>query len=151
MQRPTKMKSTKAFNPLKIRNKSEHHKNRGLLLTAFTLVEMLIVVLILGALAAIAIPRITNASKSAKDSACKTNVDLMNRQIELYNFSTGSWPQQLTDVTGDTDYFPDGPPECPVGWDYEMDNDTHRVIGHGDHTQSQGGGRGWWWWWRRWW
>jgi prepilin-type N-terminal cleavage/methylation domain-containing protein len=108
---------------------------------AFSLFEMLIAVLILGALAVIAIPRITNASKSAKDRICKTNVDLMNRQIELYHLSTGSWPQQLADVTGNAAYFPDGPPECPLGWDYEID-DNYRVIDHYDHTQQAQAGDG---------
>ncbi len=109
---------------------------------AFTLVEMLIVVLILGAVAAIAIPRITNASKAAKDRACKTNVDIMNRQIELFHLNTGSWPQQLADVTGNTDYFPDGPPECPFGWEYEMSQDNYRVIKHGDHSDEVRDGEG---------
>jgi prepilin-type N-terminal cleavage/methylation domain-containing protein len=118
---------------------------------AFTLVEMLIVVLILGALAVIAIPRISNASKAAKDRVCRTNVDLMNRQIELYHFNTGSWPQKLTDVTKNPDYFPDGPPECPFEWDYKMGEDNYRVVGHGDHSQEEQHGRPgrrWWEWWR---
>ena len=130
---------------------------------AFTLVEMLIVVLILGAISVIAIPRITNASKAAKDRACKTNVDIINRQIELFHLNTGSWPQQLADVTENTDYFPDGPPECPFGWEYEMSQDNHRVIKHGDHSDEvqggddddsrgsrrgrRGGWRSWWRWW----
>ena len=84
----------------------------------FTLVELLIVVLIIGALAAIAIPRIGSSAANAKTNACKTNVDTINSQIELFMANTGSWPTALTDVTEDTDYFPDGAPACPYGTAY---------------------------------
>ena len=50
----------------------------------FTLVELMIVVLILGALATIAIPRIMSGATIARTNACKTNVRMMNSQIELY-------------------------------------------------------------------
>ena len=80
----------------------------------FTLVELMIVVLILGALAAIAVPRILGGATTAKANACKTNIDMMNSQIELYYANNGVWPTTLTDVTQDTDYFPDGEPTCPV-------------------------------------
>jgi len=80
----------------------------------FTLVELMIVVLILGALAAIAIPRIMGGAATARANACATNIDLINSQIELYNANTGSWPADLEIVTKDTDYFPDGEPVCPV-------------------------------------
>jgi len=49
----------------------------------FCLVELLIVVLILGALAAIAIPAISAISGAAKVNVCSTNIDLLNRQIEM--------------------------------------------------------------------
>ena len=80
----------------------------------FTLVELMIVVLILGALAAIAIPRIVGGATTARNNACATNIDLINSQIELYNANTGSWPADLEVVTRDTDYFPDGEPKCPI-------------------------------------
>jgi prepilin-type N-terminal cleavage/methylation domain-containing protein len=80
----------------------------------FTLVELMIVVLILGALAAIAIPRIMGGAAAARANGCATNIDLINSQIELYYANTGDWPTTLDVVTGDTDYFPDGPPVCPV-------------------------------------
>ncbi|MHC4329411.1 MAG: prepilin-type N-terminal cleavage/methylation domain-containing protein, partial [Planctomycetota bacterium] len=51
----------------------------------FTLVELMIVVLILGALAAIAIPRILGGAARARANACQTNIDLLNSQLELYN------------------------------------------------------------------
>ncbi len=81
---------------------------------AFSLVELMIVVLILGALAAIAIPRITGGAQTARINACRSNVDLINSQIELYYQNTGDWPNNLKKVTTDTDYFPDGEPRCPV-------------------------------------
>ena len=93
----------------------------------FTLVELLIVVLILGALAAIAIPRIIGGATNAKINACKTNIDLINSQIELFRATTDAWPTDIDDVVGDTDYFPDGPPECPFGTAYTMDATTKRV------------------------
>jgi len=80
----------------------------------FTLVELMIVVLILGALAAIAIPRIMGGAATARANACATNIDLLNSQIELYNANTGAWPGDLQAVTTDSDYFPDGEPICPV-------------------------------------
>ncbi len=80
----------------------------------FTLVELMIVVLILGALAVIAIPKIMGGAVTARANACATNIDLINSQIELYNANTGSWPANLEVVTRDTDYFSDGEPKCPI-------------------------------------
>lgn len=80
-----------------------------------TLVELLIVVLILGALAAIAIPRISASSTTAKQNACKTNVDLIQSQVELYmaNNPTSGIPALAT-LFADPNYFPQGEPNCPV-------------------------------------
>lgn len=80
----------------------------------FTLVELMIVVLILGALAAIAIPRILGGAATAKANACATNIDMINSQIELYYANTGSYPADLPTLTNNTSYFPDGAPKCPV-------------------------------------
>lgn len=99
---------------------------------AFTLVELLVVVMILGALAAIAVPRMISGATNAKMKACDTNVDLLNSQIELYFANTNQWPTQLPDVTSNVDYFPDGAPECPFGaaHPYVYNTTTHRVSGH---------------------
>ena len=79
-----------------------------------TLIELLIVVLILAALSAIAVPRISQSATNAKKKACLTNIDILNSSIELYNAEEGVYPTDLTTVTGDTALFPDGAPECPI-------------------------------------
>jgi len=50
----------------------------------FTLVEILIVVVILGILAAVVIPQFTEASTEAKTSSLCTDLQTMRSQIELY-------------------------------------------------------------------
>jgi len=50
----------------------------------FTLVEILIVVVILGILAAIVIPQFTSASESAKGSSLSSQLQTIRSQLELY-------------------------------------------------------------------
>lgn len=52
--------------------------------SGFTLVEILIVVVILGILAAIVIPQFTEASTEAKTSSLMSNLQTARSQIELY-------------------------------------------------------------------
>ena len=99
--------------------------------SGFTLVELLIVVLILAALAAIAVPRIGASAANAKKNACETNIDIINGQIELYIANTGDEPDDIDDVIENEDYFPDGAPKCPFDEDgsfpYELDATTGHV------------------------
>ncbi|UCF00052.1 MAG: type II secretion system protein [Planctomycetota bacterium] len=52
--------------------------------SGFTLVEILIVVVILGILAAIVIPQFTSASTEAKEAALVSDIQSIRSQIELY-------------------------------------------------------------------
>ena len=56
-----------------------NNKNKG-----FTLVEILIVVIILGILAAIVIPQFTEASNDARESALASDLQTCRSQLELY-------------------------------------------------------------------
>lgn len=63
---------------------------------AFTLVEILIVVVILGILAAIVIPQFTNASEEAQTSAVQSQLQTLRNQIELFRVKTnGTYPDLL--------------------------------------------------------
>lgn len=77
----------------------------------FTLVEILIVVVILGILAAMVIPVFGQASTDAKESALASNLQKLRLQIELYkNHHNGQYPGAGTAsfedaMTGKTDLF----------------------------------------------
>lgn len=57
--------------------------------SGFTLVEILIVVVILGILAAIVIPQFTDASTQAKNSSLRADLQTVRSQIELYKVQHG--------------------------------------------------------------
>lgn len=79
---------------------------------AFTLVEILVVVVILGILAAIVLPQFSTAAEDSKDSALQQDMFRIRQQIELYaNHHNGNYPtlanfiDQMTmasDVNGNT-------------------------------------------------
>ena len=90
-----------------------------------TLIELLIVVIILGALAAIAIPRITTSATTAKANVCKTNIATLNTSIEMWNNDKGSYPADFSTLTSDPCYFPPGgTPVCPFNVAYVIGTDN---------------------------
>src|ERR1700735_189354 len=74
----------------------------------FTLVEILIVVVILGILAAIVIPQFTNASQNARESSLQSTLQTLRSQIQLFKLQHGdTLPDLVTDwtpLTGSTSY-----------------------------------------------
>lgn len=68
---------------------------------AFTLVEILIVVVILGILAAIVVPQFTNATQDAQKGNMKAQIKSLQNQIELYRARENNYPDFTTDGWGD--------------------------------------------------
>ena len=68
----------------------------------FTLVEVLIVVVILGILAATVLPQFTAATEDAKEAATKQNLQQLRSQIDLYKFQhNGSVPAKASTAEAD--------------------------------------------------
>ena len=66
---------------------------------AFTLVELLIVVIILGILAAVVIPQFSDASTDAKLSSLSTNLQTIRGQLDLYKLQhNATYPTLLNFV-----------------------------------------------------
>ena len=71
---------------------------------AFTLVEILIVVVILGILAAIVVPQFTSATQDAMAGNLQDQLTTLNNQLELYKArNNGRLPPNF--VTGAGDAF----------------------------------------------
>lgn len=90
--------------------------------SGFTLVEILIVVVILGILAAIVIPQFTNASSQAKEASLRSNLQSVRAQIELYKIKNDDSPPtvanfsaQMTTDVNQGPYLQSIPKNCYTG------------------------------------
>jgi general secretion pathway protein G len=73
-----------------------NRKERG-----FTLLELLAVVVIIGLLVGIAIPRYMNTIARAREAALKQNLHLMRSLIDQYFADKGHYPERLEDLVTD--------------------------------------------------
>ncbi len=64
----------------------------------FTLVELMVVMLIIGILAAVAIPNFVAAIKSAKEAALKEDLHVLRDAIDSYTMDKNKAPQSLDDL-----------------------------------------------------
>ena len=90
----------------------------------FTLVEILIVVVILGILAAIVIPQFTSASEEAKAGSLATQLQAIRSQLELYRAQHHDYPEladmwealtERTDIAGNVMGEQDDQADFPFG------------------------------------
>jgi prepilin-type N-terminal cleavage/methylation domain-containing protein len=75
----------------------------GKIRKAFTLIEMLVVLLIIGLLAAILFPVVNGAKERAYQSSCATNLQQIYLAVELYHRDVEGYPPSLGALLSDTD------------------------------------------------
>lgn len=134
--------------------------------TGFTLVEILIVVIILGVLAAIVIPQFTEASNDARVSSLVSDLQTVRSQIELYKVQhKDDYPGTVNDawtlgnfvtaLTGTTDIDGVAVARGTVGAigpylqkfptnGFEADNTVADATAAADPLAEVAGGAGWW-------
>lgn len=91
----------------------------------FTLIELMIVVAIIGILAAIAIPRFAQMLERSRDGATKGNLGALRSAVSIYyGDKEGVWPTDLT--TAFTSYILPIPPakSTPLGNSSAVSNVT---------------------------
>ncbi|WNF37793.1 competence type IV pilus major pilin ComGC [Bacillaceae bacterium IKA-2] len=79
---------------------------------AFTLIEMMIVMMIITALLLIAIPNMTTNNKLAQEKGCDATIALVQAQVGAYQIEEGKLPLDLEVLV--TDKYVDKV-ECPNG------------------------------------
>jgi prepilin-type N-terminal cleavage/methylation domain-containing protein len=89
----------------------------------FTLVEIMIVVAIIGLLAAIAIPSFVKARNTARQNACINNLRQIDSGKEQWALAASIADGAASDATAVNAYIRDTP-VCPAGGTY-----TYGVIG----------------------
>jgi general secretion pathway protein G len=69
--------------------KSRQGKNKE---SGFTLIELMVVIFILGLLAAVAVPRFMGESDKAKQQTARTQIELLGSALKMYKLDNGSYP-----------------------------------------------------------
>lgn len=69
----------------------------------FSLIELMVVVAIIGALAAMAIPRLTGATTAAKEARIQADLATIGTAVELYYTKHGKYPANLEAMVNNTE------------------------------------------------
>lgn len=64
----------------------------------FTLVELLVVIVVIGILVAIVVPRLSGAKDSANRASCQSNLRLLQTGLAQYYAENEEYPADLDDV-----------------------------------------------------
>ena len=87
---------------------------------AFTLVEIMIVVAIIGLLAAIAIPNFVQARRRAQTNSCIANLKQIQGAISLWALDNGETDSDAVTMANLVTTYIKSTPTCPLGGNYVL-------------------------------
>lgn len=122
----------------------------------FTLIEILIVVVILGILAALIVPNIAASSQEAAMSSARSQLVAVRSQIEMYRLRSGGvlpgvsgtdgaeelWQALTTPLDGQQPLLP-RMPTLPLGYSWNWDGLTLTVAYEGEYAAAVDGAPDW--------
>ncbi len=100
----------------------------------FTLFEILVVVILLGVLAAIVIPVFSESSSDAHLNVCLENLRLIQSVLSIYRTKVGTYPSSVNDLV---EYWATQP-VCPLGgpYDWSLNDEVYHIRCSAQHTPS---------------
>ena len=84
-----------------MRHRTDRHRRRG-----FTLLELLLVLVILGVLAALVVPRFANRGQQARETAARSDIDAITTALETYEIDNGTFPDRTAPARSAPGPFP---------------------------------------------
>ena len=105
----------------------------------FTLVEMMLVVVIIGVLAAMVVPRFAGRTEQAKIARASSDIAAIGLGLDLYELDLGQYPASLTELVAkeapagmsqegrdkwNGPYLKKGLPKDPWGRDYQYNKES---------------------------
>ena len=96
----------------------------------FTLMELMVVMLIIGVLATLALPRFAASIKSAREAVLKEDLHVMRTAIDSYTMDKQKAPQSLDDLVQDgyLKMIPEDPmTHAKDSWVVEQSDSMHSV------------------------
>ena len=110
----------------------------------FMLLELIIVIAIIGILAAVAIPNLVSMTDEAKVAKIQADLSTIGTAVEVYHVKEGTYPTALTTLEGDDAYLkkipdpPKGAGEYTLGSKGEVTCTFNEVTysSYGTNTKS---------------
>ena len=118
----------------------------------FTLIEIMLVVIIIGVLAAMVVPRLVGRTEQAKMARAKSDLAAIGLSLDLYELDVGRYPESLDELVAkeppsnvsegakwNGPYLKKGLPKDPWGRSYEYQRQSQH---HQDYDLSSLGSDG---------